>query len=344
MLNNLPFTLNNLLTSIAIIIAFIIAGIIISWFAQRYLKRWAEKSKSQLDDILVSKIRPPFSYVIWFIGIKLALKPLNLNYQALDQILNSIVLIIALYMAVVVADILVKGVLEKITARTESTMDDALLPLISKVISAIIIVIGLLWLLGIWKIDITPLLASLGIAGLALSFAVKDSLANIIGGVSLILDQTIMVGDKVKLESGESGYIEDVGLRSTKLRTFSNVLITIPNGQLANSRIQNYVQPSLPLRVEVPFGVSYDADVDYVRKVIHDVLKNMEGIDNEERLPEVLFISMEDYYLKLEARFWVSDYGDAWKQKLEATDKIFRALKKNNINIPFPTQTILLQK
>ena len=200
-----------------------------------------------------------------------------------------------------------------------------------------------MWILSIWSIDIAPLLASLGIAGLALGFAVKDSLSNIIGGISLILDQTIKVGDKIKLESGEKGHIIDMGLRASRLKTHTNEVIIIPNGQLANSRIQNYGQPDPSLKIVIDFGVSYDSEVDLVRKVVHDAILTMTEIKTDAS-PEVLFVSMEDFYLKFSVRFWIADYGQAWSQKLEATDKIFSALKANKIDIPFPTQTIHLKK
>lgn len=339
-----PFTIYELLESLLIIVVFIIAGKIITYFAQNYVKKWAEKTTSKIDDILVEKIKPPFSYVVWFIGLKIALNPLHLNYDIAEKIINTILLAIVIYTAMVVASVLVQGVIKKLAAKTESTMDDALMPLISKTISVVIFLIGLMWALSIWEIDVTPLLASIGVAGLAIGLAVKDSLANIFGGISMILDKTIKVGDKVKLESGEVGYINDIGLRSTKLRTFSNEIITIPNGQLANSRIQNFVYPSPPQRVQINFGVSYDTDVDSVRKIVHDVIMGMEGIDKEDRLPEVLFVEMGESALLFYARFWVADYEDEWKRKLEATDKIFRALRENNISIPYPTKTVHLIK
>jgi len=203
--------------------------------------------------------------------------------------------------------------------------------------------IGFIWILSVWDVNIGPLLGGLGIAGLALSFALKDSLANVFGGLSLILDQAIKVGDRIQLESGEQGTVIDTGIRSTKIRTFNNEIITVPNGQLAVSRIQNFAKPDLSHRLVIDFGVDYESDVDLVRKTVLEVVKNMEGI-MEDPMAEVLFLSMEDYYLKFSARFWVSNYEDGWDKKLEATDKIFKALKDAKIDIPFPIQTVNVKK
>jgi len=339
----LPFTLNELLLALAILVGFILLAKILTYIVQVYVAKWAKRTATQVDDLIVEKIKPPFTYVIWLLGLRAALLPLHLQGDAFDKLIKSIILIVVIWVAVAVADILMGAVLEKIVAKTESEVDDALAPLITKTIKVAIWAVGLVWLLSIWQIDVRPILGGLGIAGLAIGFAIKDSLANIFGGVALILDRTIKVGDKVKLESGEAGYIMDVGLRSTKLKTFNNEIITIPNGQLANSRIQNYGQPDPSLKVVIDFGVSYESDVDLVRKVVSQVIKTMEGIMNDSPV-EVLFLSMEDFYLKFSARFWVPDHNQAWNKQLEATDKIFRALKEAKIEIPYPIQTVKLEK
>ncbi len=339
----LPFNLSELLIFLATIIGFVVAGMLLGWFFKIYVSRWAKKTKTTIDDLIVEKIKPPFSYVIWFIGLKVALHPLNLNYIVLDRIVDSIILFIIIWVVAVVADILVKAILEKVVSKTKSEIDDALVPLAEKTLKVIIWAVGIIWILGIWNVDIRPILGGLGIAGLAIGFAVKDSLSNIFGGIALILDRTIKVGDKVKLQSGETGFIVDVGLRSTKLKTFNNEIITIPNGQLVNSRIQNYGQPDPSLKVSIDFGVNYNSDVDLVRKVVSQIIKSMDGIMDDPAV-EVLFLSMGDSSLNFSARFWVPDHSEAWDKKLEATDKIFRALKEAKIDIPFPTQTVYVKK
>lgn len=342
-MNNVLFTLEQLIQSLIIILVFLFAGFAVTHIAQKYFAKWAKKSKTTFDDILVEKIKPPFSYIVWFIGIKVALKPLSLDFEILDRILNTIVLAIVIYIVVVLVGIIVTGGLKHITAKTESTLDDALMPLITKTVNVVIILVGIMWMLKVWNVDITPMLASLGVAGLAIGLAVKDSLSNIFGGVSMILDQTIKVGDKIKIESGEVGIVDDMGLRSTKLRTFDNEIITLPNGQLANSRILNYAQPNMEARVVVDFGVGYDSNIEQVRKIVHDALINMEDIEQNPPL-EVLFLGMGDSSLNFSARYWVADYGNVWSKKLEGTNKIFVALTENKIDIPYPTQTVYVKK
>ncbi len=332
-----------IIQSVLIIAIFLLAGKIVTFIIQKYVKKWAEKTKNKVDDLIVDRAKPPLTYIVWFLGVKIAVNPLGIKSDVFDNFINTVITIVVMYLVIVVVDIFVIGVFEKIALRTKSTIDDALMPLVRKTLNVGLIIMGIIWVLKIWSIDISPILASIGIAGLAIGLAVKDSLANIFGGVSLILDKTIKVGDKIKLEDGQIGNVVDVGLRSTKIRTFDNELVILPNGKLANSKIQNYSQPDFSARVVVDFGVSYDVDVDMVKKIVLDELKTIKDL-SEDHTIDVLFLSMEDFYLKFSARFWVPDYADAWDKKLEAVDKIFKALKKHNITIPYPTQEIIVKK
>ncbi len=197
-------------------------------------------------------------------------------------------------------------------------------------------------MLDIWQIDITPYLAGVGVSGIVLGLSLQDSLKNIFGGVTLILDKTFKYGDKIKLESGEVGTIHDIGLRSTKLVTFDNEVVYIPNGYLANSRVHNYTRPSPKVRVVIDFGVEYGSDVQKVKKLIMKEIKALKVMD--EPSPSVEFVTMGDSALLFKAKFWVEQWNEAYGYKLDATERIYNALNKEKIGIPFPTQTVYLRK
>ena len=165
-------------------------------------------------------------------------------------------------------------------------------------------IIVLLAILKIWGIQIGPLLAGLGIGGIAIAFAMQSTLGNIFGGVSLILDKTIKVGDVVYLDNETKGTILDIGLRSTKIKTFDNELIIIPNGEVANKKIQNVVQPDPSARVVIPFSVAYGSNVDKVKKIVLKEIAKIDGKD-EEKEPNVRFLSMGDSALLFKAYFWM---------------------------------------
>jgi MscS family membrane protein len=223
--------------------------------------------------------------------------------------------------------------------KTKTKVDEVIIPLLQKSAKVVFLIVAVLWVLDIWQINITPYLAGAGIAGLVLGMALQDSLKNIFGGLTLILDKTFKAGDKVRLESGEVGTIYDIGLRSTKLVTYDHEIIYIPNGYLPNSKIQNYTRPSPKVRVNVKFGVEYGTEIGTVKKVVLSVItKNKEILSEPE--PVVDFVEMGDFALLFEAKFWVEKWDTAFAKKIEMTEAIYNALNKSKIGIPFPTQTV----
>jgi len=215
--------------------------------------------------------------------------------------------------------------------------------LFQKILKAIVIILAVIFVFNAWKINISPLLTTVGIAGLAIGLAVKDTLSNILGGLQLVLDKTFKVGDKVQLESGEMGTILDIGLRSTKLKTYDNEMIYIPNGYLANAKIKNFTHPDVSIRVNVNFGVVYGSDTEKVQKVVLEAVKKIENVI-EQPEPVVQFLKMSDSSLDFVARAWVKSYKEAYSTQLKMTDEIYNALNKANIGIPFPTRTVYTKK
>jgi MscS family membrane protein len=220
---------------------------------------------------------------------------------------------------------------------------DAMLPLIHKLSKVIFIMTGIIVILNIWGKDVTGFVAGLGVAGIVLGFALKDSLANIFGGISIILDKTYRVGDRIKIDSGESGIVYDIGLRSTKIKTWDNDILVIPNGKMANSKIQNYVQPSIRSRCVIDFSVVYGSDIKKVKDVVMKTIKKVENaIEDPE--PSVAFVKMNDFSLDFKAKFWVANISQRYAAKEKATCMIYDALNKAKISIPFPTRTVYLKK
>ena len=194
-----------------------------------------------------------------------------------------------------------------------------------------------------WGVQIGPLLTSLGIAGVAIAFALQNTLGNIFGGISLIADKSIKVGDVIKLENNTMGTVMDVGLRSTKLKTADNELVTVPNGKLADSQILNFLHPDPSIRTIIDFGVEYGSDTNHVRKVVLDELKKVPTVLRDPE-PKVVMGEMGEFALKFKALFWVSNFDQREDTRVLAAENIYKALEKNKIGIPFPTRTVYLKE
>lgn len=337
---------NKYVYSLVLLVAFYLLSQLVVFASRKIVLQLAKRTKTNVDDLIIKKISMPLSLIMLLIGIRLALFPLGIKQNIVELIGNavsSIIIAIVTYVAIAVFDTLIDNWGKKIAEKTSSAVDSELISLFHRFSRIFISIVGLLFVLTAWGIQIGPLLASLGIAGIAIAFALQSTLGNIFGGMSLILDKSIKVGDKIQLDKDTMGTVIDIGLRSTKIKTWDNELITIPNGKLADSKILNFVQPGPSVRVAVDFGVEYGSDVSKVRKTVLETIRKIPGVLKEPE-PKVLMTEMADFALKLKALFWVESFDVKFDTKALATEEIYNALRKAGIGIPFPTRTVYLKE
>jgi len=337
---------NKYFYSLLVLVVFLILSKVVLLFFKNYLTRLAKKTETVFDDLIIEKIENPVSYIFVLIGLNLAFGALKLNGKfstTFTHLVNTLIIFAITYIIVVIVDIMIDIWGMRWARRTKSSIDDDVLPLIHKFAKVTLFILGFVYILTEWGVAVGPFLASLGIAGIAIGFAVKDSLANIFGGISLILDKNFKVGDTVRLESGENGRVKDVGLRSTKIRTWDGEVLIIPNGQLANTKIVNYAQPEPKARSVIDFGVVYGSNPEQVKKVALSVVKKIPEILKDPE-PFVKFKRMNDFSLDFKLYYWVDSYKKRFKYEDVVMTKLYAALRKNKIGIPFPTRTVYLKK
>ncbi|MFQ5721934.1 MAG: mechanosensitive ion channel family protein [Candidatus Aminicenantales bacterium] len=321
-----------------VIISFLLA-LLAKLIVKKVLKPLAKKTKTKIDDLIIKSLSSLIFYIIFLLGLKVSIQHFEFKTTIFHSLIDSFLIFIVSLLIIRIINEFALQWMKEWKAKTRTTADERLIPFLQKIIKAVVIILAVIFIFNAWRINISPLLATAGIAGLAIGLAVKDSLSNILGGLQLVLDRTFKVGDKVQLESGETGVILDIGLRSTKLKTYDNEVIYIPNGYLANAKIKNFTQPDLSIRVNVNFGVEYGSDPEKVKKVVLEAVKKIEAV-LEEPEPQVIFLKMSDFSLDFVARTWVQDYTQAYSTFLKMTDVIYEALTKAKIGIPFPTRTI----
>lgn len=327
-----------------IFVAFIILSRFTKFFLHVILPFFTAKTKTDIDQRIVEKVQSLGSKLVLLLGLYLALIPLELSDNAsfgINGTILSLAIILFMVAGIRIIDVIIDALGTKWAKRTKSSIDNALLPLFHKVSKTLFVIFGIIIIIRSWGFNIGSLLAGVGIAGMILGLALKDSLANIFGGISIVLDKSMKVGDKVKLESGEVGVVHDIGLRSSKIRSYNNEIIVLPNNKLANSRITNYVSPSPPHRAIVKFGVEYGNDIGKVKKVVLKALKGIENAtyDEEGKEPLVVFSEMGESSINFSALIW-STYDKSHGVKMEATSRIYEALNKAKIGIAFPTRTV----
>jgi small-conductance mechanosensitive channel len=330
---------NDYLRFLLIIFISIVIAILAKLIIKNVLKPLAKKTKTKVDDLIVKSLSSIIFYIVIILGFKFGIQHFKSDVSFYNNLVHTVFIIVVSVLALRIISNFSHHWLKEWASKTKSTADDRLIPLIAKILNTVVIVLAFIFVFDVWNINIGPLLTTAGIAGLALGFAVRDSLANILGGVQLVLDKTFKVGDKVQLETGELGVILDVGLRSTKLRTYDNEVIYIPNGSLANAKVKNFTVPDLSIRVNVNFGVVYGANPQKVQQVVIEAVQKIETVIDDPQ-PIVQFLKMSDFSLDFVARAWVADYAEAYSTQIKMTEVIYDALNQAKIGIPFPTRTV----
>ncbi len=336
---------NSFLYSLTILVVFYILSELVVLVSTRLILQLTRKTKTEIDDLIVKKAHKPISFCLLLIGIRLALLPLGIKETFLKPISNliySIMIIVVVYIVIVIFDLIIDKFVKELAEKTESKLDDQLIPVFHRISGIFISVIGLLFILPVWGIQIGPLLTSLGIAGVAVAFALQNTLGNIFGGMSLILDKNITVGDRIKVDSDVVGTVTDVGLRSTKIKTQDNELIIIPNGKLADSKITNFMLPDSNLRVSFNFSVGYDSDIPKVKELVLNALKKVDFVLSEPK-PNILLLEIGDFALNFRVFFWINHFDLKIDATAVATEEIYNALRKEGIEIPYPTKTVYMK-
>jgi small-conductance mechanosensitive channel len=218
------------------------------------------------------------------------------------------------------------------------------LPLFDNLSKVLVFALAVYGVLVAWDLDLTPWLASAGIVGIAVGFAAKDSLANLFGGLFLIMDAPYKIGDFINLDSGERGQVVKIGLRSTRLMTRDDVEITLPNAHIASSKVVNETGgPHEKTRVAVHVGVAYGSDIDRVREVLLSAAQSVESVVQAPE-PYVRFVEMGDSALIFRVQGWIDTPANRGACVDGMNTAIYKALGQAGIEIPFPQRVVHLSR
>ncbi|MDA1196364.1 MAG: mechanosensitive ion channel family protein [Nanoarchaeota archaeon] len=329
---------NKYLVALAtLVIFFVIAKIAYKIFT-KYLSKLAAKTKTTFDDKLIKQSEVPVALLILFFGTKLAILPLKLApaiTSGLQKTFSSITVIITSFIIVIFLDLVIEHWGKRLTAATDSKADDQILSLGHKASRFITIIVAGMFILQIWGVEVGPLLASIGVLGVAIAFGLQKTLGNIFGGISIIADRSVRVGDVIKIGTDTYGEVIDIGLRATRIRTWDNEVKIIPNGELANEVILNYVLPNPKARIIIPFSVAYGNNINKIKKIVLEKISKLKNLDKENE-PKVMFLEMAESSLNFKAYVWITSYKDRFSTKEDLNCKIYDTLNKNKIKIPFP--------
>ncbi len=289
-----------------------------------------------------------FSYLIFFLlGTYLIRFSGSKTFEALFQA------ILIMFMAGPVKSFLltVLHYVEKnIADRTETKVDNILFDLLDKFAGVTIYLIAIIMGLDILGINVMPFIAGAGVMGVAVGFAAKDTLSNLIAGVLLIIDRPFEIGDRIEVWNAPAGSatwgdVIDIGLRATRIKTTDNIVIIIPNNEIMLRDIVNYTIISSNIRVRVNIGVAYDSDIEAAKKIIADVAGTLDWVISEPA-PKVVVRNFGESSVDLQLRVWIRDARKRMDTISCITDRVKTAFDAAGIEIPYPKRdiTIIHQK
>jgi small-conductance mechanosensitive channel len=216
-----------------------------------------------------------------------------------------------------------------------------------KVASVVILALGALYLLSTLGLNIGPLLAGGAVGGVVLAVALQDTLSNLFAGLFISLDRPVSVGDYIKLQSGEEGFVVEIGWRSTKVRLWANNVVVIPNSLLSKSLVTNYFLPEQEMSVYVPCGVAYDSDLERVERVTVEVAKEVmdrvHGASTDWQ-PVVRWKEFADSAITFVTALRVCEFGAQYELQSEFIKALLQRFREEEIVIPFPIRTVVMQQ
>ena len=236
---------------------------------------------------------------------------------------------------------------KRVMSRSDTALDETALPMVNRFVRFLVIAVGVLLALPQLGISIAPLLGGAGVLGLALSFAAKDTLSNLIAGVLLIMDRPFKVGDRIELwnaprETGTWGDVIEIGLRATKIRNPDNLVVVVPNNEIMRRDIINYTMSGDDIRLRIPFSCAYESDIDRAKVLLKEVAHEVKGVKLDPA-PIVIVRGFGPSEVNLQLRVWIIEARSRRRIADEITEKAMVAFAKAGVEIPYPKRELYIR-
>ncbi len=331
-------------TAFGIMLGALIAGKILYWICSGVIKKLTAKTRSNLDDLIVDLAEEPIIVGLTFVGVMIGIGTLNLSEGAESWIagLRSFVIMMSItWLAARLVEAIFSELIAPMADKTENDLDDQLLPLVRKGTKVFVWSLGTIVALNNAGYNVGALIAGLGIGGLALAMAAKDTVSNIFGGFTVFTDRPFMVGDRVKV-SGYDGSIMEVGIRSTRLKTLEGRVVTIPNATFSDTAVENVtLEPSR--KVAVDLGLTYDTTPEGLRTALAIVKEITETTEGLEETFISGFDSFGDSAMVIKYIYYIKKGADIMATKTAVNMQILEKFTEAKLDFAFPSQTIYTQ-
>lgn len=343
---------------LVIILVTLTAGRIVQYIIDSYAARIEQKTGANALVLLLRALAKPAYVAIFAVGFFLCKSSLYFNdadgirtsiatgWSTLTKVLAAVAVAYALYRLVDV----VEHYLNKLVSKTETKLDDMLVPVVRKSLRITIAIVAALFIseavLG--EGQVKTLLLSAGVGGIAIALAAKDTIANFFGSVTIFADRPFQINELVKID-GHYGSVEEVGFRSSRIRTLQGHLVTIPNNTIANTAVENVGRRPF-IRRTSNITITYDSGPEKTQRaveIIKNVLSKISELNSDpEKPPRVYFSDFNDWALNIYMSYWVKppDYWLYQEVNERVNFEIMKRFEAEGIGFAFPSQTLYLKK
>lgn len=347
--------LNTENSNVVWLIIITIATGVATWLVRLTLNRWgrslAARTKSRLDDAILDALRLPLSIGVILLGMWTMVHQVSWlnpkNYPFVNVIMFLLSWLLAYLTIYRLTVNLSKWYLRDVAYRTDTQLDEQIIPFFRRFTLVIITIAALVVLMGYFNVNtstISALITTLGIGSLAVALAAQATLSDVFSGVMIMVDRPFRIGDRIELRDLVTwGNVTDIGLRSTRILTRDNRLVIVPNSVISAQAIVNHSIPDSMFRVQTEVAVAYGLDVDSVRRVLVEAVRAQDWVMKDKPI-EALFLEFQDSGLLFRVRCWIESYAETRRVLDKLNTCIYYALNDAGMEIPFPQRVVYLQK
>lgn len=327
--------------ALLIIVAAVVVGKALYWLCSTVLRRLTRKTETKVDDILIDMIEEPIVFAITIFGIWWGIGTLTLPETVQDGLakgVEALIILAVTWLVVRLLESLFTHYLAPLAERSENTLDDQLLPIVRNGAKTAVWALGIIVALNNAGYQVGAVLAGLGIGGLALAMAARDTVSNIFGGFTIFTDRPFAIHDRIAV-NGFDGTVTEIGIRSTRLQTLAGRMVTIPNATFTGTAVENIsAEPSR--KVSMTLGLTYDTPPEGMERGMEILREIAAGDDDLEETVLVAFTGFGDWSMDILFIYYIRKEADILETQTRVNLAILRELSAAGLEFAFPTQTL----
>jgi small-conductance mechanosensitive channel len=333
------------LLPLGIFVAVFLLGLLVRRLALGALKTWSERTDSRSGRVLHRALKGPILIWVLILAAHLAFQGSDLPARFTQPLASAL-----LGLWIISLTMMCRRIVGNLVRYYGNQIPGAMpvTTLTQNLAQIAVVILGLLILLNHFDVSITPMLTALGVGGLAVALALQDTLSNLFGGFYVAVAGQVRLGDYIKLNTGEEGYVTDIGWRSTIIRSLANNMIIVPNAKLAQAIVTNYYLPDKRTPVSFSVTVGYDCDPDQVEQVLNGVLSQAVGQVKgmlADPAPSVAFDSgFGESGMVFQLNAQVGEFADQFPVRNELRRRVLRALRAAEIGLAYPARVVYLRR